>query len=55
MYDFTHTWNIKQNIWWLLERKWGEDKMGKGGQINSDGWKLDFWAEHTIVYTDIEL
>ena len=40
----------------LPEWKWGqgEGKMGKGGQLYSDGWKLNFWW-YVIVYTEVEI
>ena len=27
---------------------------GKGDQLHTDGRKLNFWCEHTIVYTEVE-
>ena len=35
---------IQTTEWQLSEGKEGRKRtMGKWGQINADGWKLDFW------------
>lgn len=42
--------------WWLPEGKWVEwGKMGKGGHLYGDWWKLDLGGKHDILYTDHEL
>lgn len=37
------------------EKEWQEAKMGKGGQLPGDGWKLDSGGEHDAVYADVGL
>lgn len=31
------------------------NEMSKGGQLYGDGWQLDLWGNHLIVYTDVEV
>ena len=40
----TSIWKEQRFEWWGTE-----SKMGKGGQLYGDSWKLYFWCEHTVV------
>lgn len=41
----------------VLSRREGveEDEIGKGNQLYSDRWKLNFGGEHAVGYTEVEI